>query len=202
MMITRSRIALLLTATLLLACEEKKQPDPPKKDPPKVVKKDPPKVEPPKKDPLAEAQAEAERLGADAVVPRIDIAQIVASDIETAAKVPTKSTRPRIKGKTSEKATGNIAPSAANRVFRNFDGAMKKCYERALKRTPGLDGKVELAVYVSKDGSVRRVKAKGISLKDSSVRRCMETTAKRMKFPQPKGGLALVKKRYTFTPAL
>lgn len=200
MLITRSTITLLLISLALVACDEPKEVKPPVKET-KQATKEAPKEKTPPADPLAKARTEAETLASDLVLPRADLAQIVASDIETASKVPA-SARPRIKGKkTSEKATGSIPPAAANRVFRNFDGAMKKCYERALKRTPGLEGKVELQVLVSKDGSVRKVRAKGASLRDASVNKCLETTAKRMKFPAPSGGLAKISKRYSFSPA-
>ncbi len=191
---------LALLASACDGCSDKPKPET-KPDMPKEVEA--PDVAPdlPPEDPLKEAREAAEKEAPLLAVTIGDTARLVASQIEAAQKTPTKSTKTRIK--TSEPAEkGSIDPSAANKIFRRFDGAMKKCYERALKKRPGLEGKVKLLVIVKEDGTVKRAKASGISLKDSSVNNCMEALTPRMKFPKPKGGAARISKTYAFSPAL
>lgn len=156
----------------------------------------------PEEDPLKEARETAEKEGQLLAVTIGDAARLVASQIEAANKgATTKSTKTRIKTGTS-KETGTLDPKEANKIFRRFDGAMKKCYERALKKRPGLEGKVKLLVVVGSSGSVTRAKASGLSMQDSSVNNCMEALTPRMKFPKPKGGAARISKTYSFSPAI
>lgn len=194
---------LLSMAMAVSACDSCSKPkDPPKTKPkpkvdvkPKEVKKDPPK-----EDPLKEAKAKAEEVGTTVAMTVTDRAVLVASEIEAASKQTTATTtRPKIR-KTSSKYTGKIDPKAANKVFRDFNIAMKRCYERALKRNRGLEGKVLLSVRVSPEGKVAGAKASPVSMRDGMVFKCMETLTKKMKFPKPDGGMALVRKTYTFRP--
>ena len=158
----------------------------------------------PPEDALKEAREAAETAGQLKAVNLGDSARLVASQIEAARTAVTKSTTPKTRIKTGgeSKETGKIAANDAERVFRKFDGAMKKCYERALKKRPGLEGKVKLMVVVGASGSVTRANASGLSLKDSSVNNCMEALTPRMKFPKPEGGNAKLQKVYSFSPAL
>ncbi len=155
----------------------------------------------PKEDPLKEAKESAEKEGQLLAVTLGDTARLAASQIEAAQKKPT-STTTKTRIKTGDEAKGSIAAADANRVFRRFDGAMRKCYERALKKRPGLEGKVKLLVVVNTDGTVKSARASGISLKDSGVNNCMEALTPRMKFPKPKGGIAKIQKVYSFSPAI
>lgn len=196
---------LLCVATLALfisacdGCSEKK-PDPPKVD---MAAEVTPDVAPdlPEEDPLKEAREMAEAEAQLLAVTIGDTARLVASQIEAANKPTTTVTKTRIKTtETAEK--GTIDPAEANKIFRRFDGAMRKCYERALKKRPGLQGKVQLLVVVNASGTVTRSKASGLSMQDSSVNNCMEALTPRMKFPEPKGGAARLSKTYSFSPAI
>lgn len=175
-------------------CSEKK---PEQKDQGTVVKEEKdmaPAKEPdlPEEDPLKEAKEKAEKDGTDVGVGRMDIANLAAANIEAALKEGDSKPKTRIRSTSRE--TGSIDSKDAAKVFRKFEGAMKMCYERALKKSPGIEGKVNLSVVVSEDGSVSRADARGVSLKSSQVSNCMEQLAKRMKFPKPKGGAARLNK--------
>jgi len=199
-----SRILMLgMLVCSMAACSGDKKNDT-KPDMAKKVEVAPPKAEPdmkPPEDPLKEAKANAEELGTEVAVGRNDIATLAASNIEAALKNldSGKKPRPRV-AVTKEK--GKIDPAAANKVFRKFDGAMKKCYERALKASPGLEGKVNLVVVVNTDGSVKSASARQGSLRSPMVSKCIEGLAKRMKFPKPTGGAARLAKGYKFSPEL
>lgn len=194
-------LAMALTVSACDSCskpKEKPKPKVIKKETPKVVKK----VEPPKEDPLKEAKAKAEEAGTNTAIALMDRAGVVAGEIEAAQKKPTTTTsRPKIR-QTSTKYKGSINPKAANKVFRDFNIAMKRCYERALKRNQGLEGKAMLTVRVSETGKVIGAKASPVSMRDGMVFKCMETLTKKMKFPAPTGGAAIVRKTYSFRPDL
>jgi hypothetical protein len=194
--------SLVFAFTACDGCSEKK---PEQKDQGTVVKEEKdmaPAKEPdlPKEDPLKEAKEKAEKDGTDVGVGRMDIANLAAANIEAALKEGDSKPKTRIRSTSRE--TGSIDSKDAAKVFRKFEGAMKMCYERALKKSPGIEGKVNLSVVVSEDGSVSRADARGVSLKSSQVSNCMEQLAKRMKFPKPKGGAARLNKPYVFKPAL
>ncbi len=141
------------------------------------------------------AEAASERIGV-----RVgDSARALSGEIEaaTAAKKPKKPT-PRLK---DEPETGKLQKAELNKVFDIHAEAMKTCYERSLKRSPGLMGKVRLELLIRSSGEVRNANARGISLRDEHVSTCMERQAMTMKFPEPDGGALRVNKTYSFTPA-
>ena len=159
-------------------------------------------------DPLKEARQEAEEKAQLVAVTVGDKANLVAAQIEAASAEPTTSndsggsSKARNNTPKKEKISGTISAAEANKVFRRYDGGMRKCYERSLKKRPGLRGKVKLSVVVGSSGKVSRVNANSVSLRDGNVNSCMETLAKRMTFPPPKGGAASLIKTYSFEPAL
>ena len=175
-------------------CEEKKEPvEEPKVE---IKKEEPkPKVEEPKVDPLEEAKKDAKDKGVEVAIGFMDRATLIAGLIEGMEKAP-DTPKATIK-KTTVKATGRIDPKEASKVFRDYNGAMRKCYERALKRSPGLEGRVSLSLLVGSNGTVKSASTRGLN---SDVGKCMKLVAKRMKFPAPKGGAAKINKPYNFTP--
>lgn len=199
-----SRILMLgMLVCSMAACSGDKKNDT-KPDMAKKVEAAPPEAAPdmkPPEDPLKEAKANAEELSMTVAVGRNDIATLAASNIEAAIKNQGSGKKPKPRVAVT-KETGKIDASAANKVFRKFDGAMKKCYERALKASPGLEGKANLVVVVNNDGSVKSASARQGSLRSPMVSKCMEGLAKRMKFPAPKGGPARLSKGYKFSPEL
>lgn len=201
-----SHFKLALAATLCLglsACDScSKTEGKPDQGQPKPVVKDMGKAkEPdlPAEDPLKEAKADADTQAVNVAIARTDRANLVAADMEANAQKSNDS-GPKIRRTTEDKFKGSIDPQEANKVFRKFDMAMKGCYERALKRSPGLEGQAMLTLKINTDGSVMSAKASGISLKDNMVFGCMEALTPKMSFPAPKGGAALVRKTYTFKP--
>lgn len=200
------RISLVATMALgLSACDSCSKPKETTPDMSAVKPKDmgKPKAEPdlPPEDPLKEAKADADTKGLNAAIATVDRANLVAADMEANAQKG-DSSAPKIRKTQEDAFKGSLDPKDANKVFRNFDGAMKACYERALKRSPGLEGQAMLTLKISPDGGVMGAKASGISLKDNMVFKCMEALTPKMKFPAPKGGAALLRKTYTFSPQL
>lgn len=158
-----------------------------------------PVEEEPEIDPYAGAAEAAEEEGQKLSLATSDRAVAVAGEIEASltAKPTAPATRPK---RTEEPETGSLQAAELNRIFDMHAAAMKSCYERALKRSPGLLGKVRLEVVIATNGSVRRATAHGLSLRDDTVTSCMERHALTMKFPEPEGGAVRVNKQFSFTP--
>lgn len=175
-------------------CEQEKPPEPK----PKIEKKVEVKEEP-KEDPLKEATENANELSTASSVYVSDRAREIAAEFEAAAKKPVtqKSTKPK-----AEPLTGTISKSDLRKVFNAHAGAMRKCYERELKRDPRLQGKVKLQVLIRSNGQVGKADVQPVSLQNNQVSNCMERQARTMKFPQPDGGAARVSMPYTFTPEI
>lgn len=196
------RFVTILAMTAMVACEGCEQcgeppPVPDASAPPQAVDTGSTEDEP-EVDNTVVATEMAEADGEKLAVRAGDTARALAGEIEAlaAAKKP-KPRKPKIK---SEPETGKLKKAQLNKVFNLHAAAMKSCYERSLKRTPGLMGKVRLEVLISSDGKVKSSNARGISLRDSAVSSCMERQAQTMNFPEPEGGALRVNKTYSFTP--
>jgi len=196
-------VALVTLAGALTSSACSKDPETKPEEPKPKVEKKPEKPKDPV-DPLAKEKAHSEGKAELVGVDRMDVAMMFASTIEATGDAPEKTDekddRPRIK--MQDRVTGSIDAKAAGKVFARYNVAMKRCYERSLKRNPGLEGKVELSLVVNTNGKVKRANAKGRSLRDDMVNKCMEGNAMRMEFPPPKGGIARLSKAYTFTPEI
>lgn len=104
------------------------------------------------------------------------------------------------KKKSRAAATGTIDTRALLKVFNKYEGELKKCYERALKRDPNLAGKISLQVRIEPSGRASTAKVTGTSMRDASMFGCMERSAKSWSYPTPTGGAAVVNKPITFSP--
>ena len=191
-------LALLVTSCCVgvTACKEEKV-EPPA---PKVVE-EPTEIAPPE-DPLKDAKLDATKHGDLAAIDRSDKARLVAANIESAQMPAQVQKKPAKTSTRPTKHTGTLATDLIAREVRRYEGAMKACYERALKRSPGLKGKVQLTVVVGSDGSTKSATTRGLSLRDDTIVKCMEGHAKKMRFPAPKGGSASFNKVYAFKPEL
>ena len=194
-MFNASKLILIAIVALALSGCDSCQSEP---ETPKVIETTPDvSVEDEPEDPLKEARENAEKSGEDIAIALNDSARNTAAAMEALANKPKPPTKPRIR---EEAETGKVDVAAVKRVFNQNNGAMRKCYERALKKSPGLEGKLTLEVKIKGDGSVAWAKARAKSLNNASVFDCMERQAKTMKFPKPKGGAVRVNNPYTFTP--
>lgn len=94
---------------------------------------------------------------------------------------------------------GEISAAAASRVIGENSGAVRACYERALKSNHGLQGRLSLMLQVGASGQVQSVQVGG-SLRDPTVFSCVRSVASRWRFPAPTGGCAVVSAPFSFTP--
>jgi TonB family protein len=101
------------------------------------------------------------------------------------------STEKRITGIVKSEAPavdGALDPSLVSKEVRTRIGAIKACYERALKRNPNLSGKVKVRWTITAAGTVSAVEIEEDSMGDSEVSSCIKGLVARWRFPAPSGG--------------
>jgi TonB family protein len=101
------------------------------------------------------------------------------------------STEKRITGIVKSEAPavdGALDPSLVSKEVRTRIGAIKACYERALKRNPNLSGKVKVRWTITEAGTVSAVEIEEDSMGDNEVSSCIKGLVSRWRFPAPSGG--------------
>jgi TonB family protein len=101
------------------------------------------------------------------------------------------STEKRITGIVRSEAPavdGALDPSLVSKEVRTRIGAIKACYERALKRNPNLSGKVKVRWTITAAGTVSAVEIEEDSMGDNEVASCIKGLVSRWRFPAPSGG--------------
>lgn len=93
---------------------------------------------------------------------------------------------------------GTADPRAIARVVRRRLGRIRTCYERALLKQPGLEGRLlmELAIGEAGRAQVRTV-SDGVG--GAYVAKCVRGHLERMRFPRPKGGTVTVRYPFVFS---
>jgi hypothetical protein len=83
---------------------------------------------------------------------------------------------------------GSLDPGLVSKEVKARIGAIKACYERALKRNPNLSGKVVIHWTITAAGTVSGVDIEQDTLGDAEVASCMKSLVARWRFPAPAGG--------------
>jgi len=83
---------------------------------------------------------------------------------------------------------GELDPNMVAKEVRTRLGAIKACYERALKRNPNLSGKVVIHWTITQAGTVSGVDVEQDTLGDAEVASCIKSLIARWRFPAPSGG--------------
>jgi hypothetical protein len=86
------------------------------------------------------------------------------------------------------------------RIINNSTGAIKGCYERALRRDPNLGGKVTVQFTIAGTGKVSAARTTLNEL-TPEVGDCIVSVFKRLRFPQPDGGYLVMESPFMFTSA-
>lgn len=93
---------------------------------------------------------------------------------------------------------GELDPAMVAKEVRTRLGAIKACYERALKRNPNLSGKVVIHWTITQAGTVSGVDVEQDTLGDSEVASCIKALVARWRFPAPSGGSVEVSFPFVF----
>jgi hypothetical protein len=83
---------------------------------------------------------------------------------------------------------GELDPGLIAKEVRARLGAIKACYERALKRNPTLTGKIVMHWTITAAGTVSGVDVETDTLGDSEVSSCIKSLVARWRFPSPANG--------------
>ncbi len=93
---------------------------------------------------------------------------------------------------------GELDPAMVAKEVRTRLGAIKACYERALKRNPNLSGKVVIHWTITQAGTVSGVDVESDTLGDAEVASCIKSLVARWRFPAPSGGSVEVSFPFVF----
>ena len=104
------------------------------------------------------------------------------------------------KAPTAAGGSGLMDPGEVAKVVNQKIGAIKGCYEQALKRDPTLKGKVTIQFTIAGSGKVTSAKATVNEL-GPQVGSCMVAAFMRFRFPPPDGGTITFEYPFMFTPA-
>jgi TonB family protein len=87
---------------------------------------------------------------------------------------------------------GTLDPSLVVKEVRTRLGAVKACYERALRRSPKLSGKVKVHWTITTQGTVADVEMDEDSVGDSEVSSCLKVVVRRWRFVASDGPVDVV----------
>ena len=91
------------------------------------------------------------------------------------------------------KVDGELAdPRGVSQVLQDGMASIKMCYERALKRTPSLGGKLVVSIEISTAGKVTNVDADSDDLGDGDVFACIKQRILGWRFPPARGSSVTV----------
>ena len=93
---------------------------------------------------------------------------------------------------------GELDPAMVAKEVRTRLGAIKACYERALKRNPNLSGKIVIHWTITQAGTVSGVDVEQDTLGDAEVASCIKSLIARWRFPAPSGGSVEVSFPFVF----
>lgn len=106
-----------------------------------------------------------------------------------------------VKSPTESFGTGDLDLKAVTQVVRRRTSAVKGCYEKQLKRTPDLAGKVKIQFTILESGRVSEVEVRENTTGNDDVGQCIIARVKRWRFPKPQGGSVTVSFPFVFAPS-
>jgi len=87
---------------------------------------------------------------------------------------------------------GSVSAATIRSVFRRYQPKIRHVYEKALKRSPALTGKIVVKLTIGADGKVAKTEITQDTLQDASLAAELLKVLSRMRFPKPKGGGSMV----------
>ena len=96
--------------------------------------------------------------------------------------------------------TGRIPPREVQATVRSHYGIFRKCYEAGLARHPKLEGRVSVRFIIDRSGRVSLSELNESTLRDAEVTTCVVDGFRKLRFPQPDGGVVTVVYPIMFSP--
>lgn len=87
---------------------------------------------------------------------------------------------------------GTIDREAVRRVIRSILNQIKSCYERQLRETRGLEGKIVIQFEIMEQGRVRSAITKSSTMGNKTVESCVAARIRDARFPEPPTGTIAV----------
>lgn len=87
---------------------------------------------------------------------------------------------------------GTLSAGAIKQRVKRYLPAIKNCYERELKKSPNLKGKITVEIVIGVTGTVSEVSIVYSSMKNATVERCIKSIIKKILFPRPSDGEAFI----------
>lgn len=87
------------------------------------------------------------------------------------------------------------------RIVRQNYGRFRLCYETGLRADSSLRGRIEVKLAIGRDGAVTMASDGGSTMPNQSVVACVVRSFGMMSFPQPEGGVELVKYSFDLAPS-
>jgi hypothetical protein len=96
---------------------------------------------------------------------------------------------------------GGLDKSLIDAVIKRNMSQIRYCYQRQLAKNPSLNGKIKVKFVIAKDGSVSKASIDSSTMGGGGkpVESCIVGRFKKFKFPQPNGGIVIVKYPFIFT---
>ena len=96
---------------------------------------------------------------------------------------------------------GGLDKSLIDAVIKRNMSQIRYCFQRELAKNPDLGGKIKIKFVIAKDGSVSKasIESSGMGPGGKPVETCLTQRFLKFKFPQPNGGIVIVKYPFTFT---
>ena len=118
--------------------------------------------------------------------------RIATKPVKTTEKKTEKKLDLRIGGGTvsGKSGTGKIDKSQVQKVFSRRKGAIKYCYEKALKKNSSVKGKVTIRFTIGPAGRITSASVAANTTGDSAIGQCIVGKVKSWRFPPPEGGSA------------
>jgi len=105
---------------------------------------------------------------------------------EPVAAPPKKAAKSSSSGSSNSDAPGLDAGQIRTPIKRSM-GQVRACYERELKKNPGLAGKISMAFTIGVDGKVRSARAAKNTTGSMGLARCVTSRVKTWVFPTAPG---------------
>lgn len=108
---------------------------------------------------------------------------------------------PHLDWKGEVKSNGRLDPAVIQRIVRQNSGRFVGCYQDGLRTNPNLQGRVEVAFVIDRNGEVSASRdTAGSDLADANVRSCVVRSFHNLSFPEPAGGIVTVTYPFSFSP--
>ena len=97
---------------------------------------------------------------------------------------------------------GGLTSFDIERVFKVNLGQIKECYEKSLKKNPGLSGRIKSRFLIGATGTVTESKIIESNMSNSEIETCVSSAISSFKFPPPRGtGGVWVNYPFVFMPS-